>query len=402
MSENGDDACCHNGPLRGVRVLELGHVVSGPLCGMLLADLGADVVKVESRHRPDMLRGSGEGGEPGQDSVAFRSVNRNKRALTLDLADPASAQRRDDLVRSADVLLENFRPGVARRLGVDYERVATLNARLVYASITGFGDDGPLSDLGGYDLVAQAMSGLMSVTGSSRGMPYKSGAPVTDIASALYLTIAVLAALRSRDICGHGQRVSCSLLAAGVSLGIWEASHLWATGDVPGRLGNRHRALAPYEAVRASDGWFVIAANTDAMFRQAARVFGGGDWPDDPRFSTNARRLANREALSRLITAAAAGGTVNQWVTRLRCAGVPSGELLDVGQALDHPQTLANGMVVQTDDERGRQSAPMLGNPMRLSHTPVTYRTPAPGLGEHDGEFTDEWSRLADDSPWQS
>ncbi|SCG77925.1 CaiB/BaiF CoA transferase family protein [Micromonospora inositola] len=374
---------CAVGPLTGIRVLEFAHVVSAPLCGMLLADLGADVVKVESPHRPDMLRGSGARGPDG-DSMAFRTVNRNKRAVSLDLADEASTQMRDDLIRSADVLLENYSPGVPVRLGIDYERVRDINPRLVYASISGFGDEGPLRELGGYDFVAQAMSGLMSVTGPSRGVPYKIGVPVSDIASALYLTIGVLAALRARDECGHGQRVSCSLLAAGVSLGVWEASHLWATGEVPGRLGNAHRALAPYEAVRASDGWFVIAANTDAMFRRAATAFGREEWLDDPRFATNATRLAHRDALSRELRSAASAGPADLWVRLLREAGVPAGELLDVAQALDHPQVTANGMVAHVTDERTGRSTKVLGNPLRLSHTPVSYRRSAPGVGEHD------------------
>jgi crotonobetainyl-CoA:carnitine CoA-transferase CaiB-like acyl-CoA transferase len=359
--------------LAGIRVLEMAHVLSGPLCAMLLADLGAEVVKVESADRPDSMRTAGA--TLDGESVAFRSVNRNKRGMRLDLRDDDDRAAFADLVAGADVLVENFRPGVMERLGFGYEACRALNPGLVYASISGFGATGPIREQGGYDVVAQAMSGIMSVTGDAEGPPEKAGVPVTDVGAALYAALGIMAALRARDRCGHGQHVDCALLDVGISYGVWEAAEVWATGEPPARFGTDHRALAPYRRLGTRDGYFVIAANSDELFAAAAAALGHPEWSRDPRFATNRVRLENRAELARTIESVTRGLPGAEVVRRLVAAGVPAGEVLDHRDALSHEQAVARGMVPSL------AGAPVLGSPLRLSHTPVTYRSPAPPLG---------------------
>lgn len=374
-------------PLAGLRVLELAHVLSGPYCGMMLADLGADVIKIESPNRPDMMRASGAHVPGETDSLAFKTVNRSKRSLALDLTDSNDRAAFDNLVATADVLVQNYAPGAAERLGAGYSRTSAMNPRLIYVSISGFGAHGPLGGLGGYDLIAQAMSGLMSVTGEPDGEPMKAGVPITDITCALYATTGVLAALRSRDTCGHGQAVDCSLFDTGVAFSVWESAEYWASGIPPTRVGNAHQALSPYQPLRARDGWFAIGANNDDLFRRATSALGIPELAQDSRFLTNPDRLGNRIELAEALELVTALCDRSDVVRRLREVGVPCGEILDVGEALEHPHTQERRMVRYPSDTSGPSSHPVLGNPIHLSHTPIPDPAPAPLL-DADAEAT--------------
>jgi crotonobetainyl-CoA:carnitine CoA-transferase CaiB-like acyl-CoA transferase len=363
-------------------VLEFGHVVSGPYCAMMLADLGADVIKVEAPDRPDMLRSSGAR-EPGSGrSLAFETVNRGKTAISLDLGTAEGRRVLDKMLLTSDVLIENYRPGVAERLGIGYGHTSKINPRIVQASISGFGRTGPLRELGGYDMIAQAMSGLMSVTGPA-GQPTKVGVPISDIASALYATIGILAALRARDGCGHGQHVDCSLFDSALSFGVWESAEYFATGEAPQASGNAHRALAPYQPLRASDGWFVIAANTDEHFVRLAAALQMPDLLTDVRFGDNAARVEHRIELAGYLEAVTRLRPRTHWCELLRAAGVPSGEILDFRAALEHPQAVARGMVAEVAAEDIGGARRVLGNPVKLSHTPVGLSRGAPSQGQH-------------------
>jgi crotonobetainyl-CoA:carnitine CoA-transferase CaiB-like acyl-CoA transferase len=327
-----------------------------------------------------MLRSSGARESSTGRSLAFETVNRGKRAVSLDLGTPEGREMLDRMLLTSDVLIENYRPGVADRLGIGYAHTSSVNPRIVQASISGFGQTGPFRELGGYDLLAQAMSGLMSVTGPP-GEPTKVGVPISDIASALYASIGILAALRARDECGHGQHVDCSLFDSALSFGVWESAEYFATGDAPQASGNAHRALAPYQPFRASDGWFVVAANTDEHFVRLAGALGMANLLTDSRFSDNGARVEHRIELAARLEEVTCREPRTHWCGLLRAAGVPSGEMLDFRAALEHPQSVAREMVseVAADDTGG--SRRVLGNPVKLSHTPVRLSAGAPPPG---------------------
>jgi crotonobetainyl-CoA:carnitine CoA-transferase CaiB-like acyl-CoA transferase len=354
-------------------------VLSGPICTMLLADMGAEIIKVERPGAPDVLRSTGARHPDLPDSFAFESLNRNKRSIALDPRSPEDADVLLELVSRSDVFVENFRPGAADALGFGYERCAEVRPGLVYGSISGFGQSGPLAGRGGYDLIAQAMSGIMSVTGKPDGVPHKVGVPIGDVAAGLYLSIGILAALRYRDMTGLGQHVDVSLLDAATSFAVWEAAEVWATGQVPQRQGNAHRGFAPYEIFPASDGWFAIAANTEELFRRAAAVFGITEVVQaNADFATNAARVANRVALADLLAERTRTAPIDHWVNLLDAQGVPAGPVLDVAAALELPQIAARGMSVQPPGADSRVR--ILGNAIKMSITPPTVRDPAPRL----------------------
>ncbi|HEU5320915.1 MAG TPA: CoA transferase, partial [Methylomirabilota bacterium] len=278
--------------LEGIRVLDQTQVMAGPFCTMLLADMGADVIKIEPPGG-EATRRMGLAQAPGV-SAAFLAVNRNKRGMTLDLKRPSGVALLKRLAATADVLVENYRPGVARRLGVDYETLRAVNPRLVYCSISGFGQTGPYASRGGYDLVAQGMSGIMSATGSEGGPPVKVGVPVTDLGAGLFGVLGILCALRARHRTGRGQIVDASLFEAGLALSVWEATEYWFTGHAPRALGTAHRLNAPYQAFRARDGWFTVGAANDRLWPRFAALLGLEHLVDEPRFATVAARLAHR------------------------------------------------------------------------------------------------------------
>jgi crotonobetainyl-CoA:carnitine CoA-transferase CaiB-like acyl-CoA transferase len=365
--------------LEGIRVIDQTQVMAGPTCAMLLGDLGADVIKVEPpggeatrRIEPELVPGV---------SAAFVAVNRNKRAMTLDLKHPRGVDVFKTLVRTADVLIENYRPGVAKRLGVDYETLATANPRLVYCSISGFGQTGPYASRGGYDLIAQGMSGIMSVTGHAGGPPVKVGVPITDLGAALFGVFGILCALRARRTTGRGQFVDTSLYEAGVALSVWEATEFWYTGEIPQRLGTAHRMNGPYQAFRASDGHFTVGAANERLWPRFTRLLGLESLMSDPRFVDVGDRVKNRLALEQEIERVTATKPRRHWLEQCETAGIPAGPIYSVPEALADPHAVARGMVQEVDHaDAGRVKT--LGNPVKMSASPPTLRRAAPRLGE--------------------
>ena len=365
--------------LAGIRVIDQTQVMAGPTATMLLGDLGADVIKVEPIEG-ETTRGM-DPRLPGGASAAFLAVNRNKRSLALDLKQPRALEVFGRLVRTADVLVENYRPGVAKRLGVDYDALSAMNPRLVYCSISGFGQTGPYASRGGYDLVAQGMSGIMSVTGHEGGPPVKVGVPVADLGAGLFGVFGILCALRARRTTGRGQYVDTSLFDAGVALGVWESTEFWCTGNVPRRLGTAHRLNAPYQAFRAADGHFTVGAANDKLWPRFCSVLGREALARDPRFVTLSGRLRHRAELEREIEAVTATETRAHWLARCEAAGIPAGPINTIPEAHADPQAQARGMVQETVDP-GAGPVRALGNPVKLSRTPVTPCKAAPHLGE--------------------
>jgi formyl-CoA transferase len=365
--------------LDGLRVLDQTQVMAGPFCAMLLADMGADVIKIEPPGG-ETTRGMDLEVAPGV-SAPFLAVNRNKRGLVLDLKRTEGVALLKKLVATADVLVENYRPGVARRLGVDYATLAAINPRLVYCSISGFGQTGPYADRGGYDLIAQGMSGIMSATGSDGGAPVKVGVPITDLGAGLFAVFGILCAVRARHLTGRGQLVDTSLFEAGLSLSAWEATEYWFTGQVPRGLGTAHRLNAPYQAFRASDGHFTVGAANDNLFPRFCALLGLDHLVGDPRFDTVAHRLENRAQLESLVEAATVTQLRAHWLARCETAGVPAGPIYTVPEALDDPHARARGMVQELmHPQAGRVKG--LGNPVKMSVTPPVLGKAAPALGE--------------------
>jgi formyl-CoA transferase len=365
--------------LNGLRVLDLTQVMAGPFCTMLLADMGADVIKIEPPGG-DATRGVDLELAPGV-SAPFLAVNRNKRGLVLDLKRPDGLTILERLAATADVLIENYRPGVAKRIGVDYARLSMLNARLIYCSISGFGQTGPYASRGGYDLIAQGMSGIMSATGTEGGAPVKVGVPVTDLGAGLFAVFGILCALRARHVTGRGQLVDTSLFEAGLALSAWEATEYWFTGQVPRGLGTAHRLNAPYQAFRASDGHFTVGAANDNLFPRFCALLGLEHLVTDPRFDTVGHRLKNRAALEALIEAATVHQPRAHWLAKCEDAGVPAGPIYSVPEALDDAHARARGMVQELPHPSlGRVKG--LGNPVKMSRTPPGMAKTAPTLGE--------------------
>jgi formyl-CoA transferase len=363
--------------LDGIRVLDQTQVMAGPFCSMLLADMGADVIKIEPPGGEDTRRERELA--PGV-SASFLAVNRNKRSLRVDLKQPAGVELVKRLVATADVLVENYRPGVARRLGVDYETLAALNPRLIYCSISGFGQTGPYASRGGFDLVAQAMSGIMSATGSDGGAPVKVGVPITDLGAGLFAVVGILCALRARHRTGRGQRVDTSLFEAGVALSQWEATQYWYTGEVPRGLGTAHRLNAPYQALQASDGHFTVGAANENLWPRFATLLGLPHLITDPRFDSVANRVRNRGELETLLEQVTRTETRAHWLARCEAAGIPAGPIYTVPEAHADPHAQARGMVQELPHPQlGRVKA--LGNPVKMSATPPRLRTAAPALG---------------------
>ena len=365
--------------LEGLRVLDQTQVMAGPFCAMLLADMGADVVKIEPPGG-ETTRAMDLEAAPGV-SAPFLAVNRNKRGLVLDLKRVEGVAILTQLVATADVLIENYLPGVARRLGVDYATLSAVNPRLVYCSISGFGQTGPYAERGGYDLIAQGMSGIMSATGSEGGAPVKVGVPITDLGAGLFAVFGILCAVRARRVTGRGQFVDTSLFEAGLALSAWEATEYWYTGQVPRGLGTAHRLNAPYQAFRASDGYFTVGAANDNLFPRFCAILGRDDLVHDPRFDSLARRLRHRAELERLVEAVTERRPRAHWLAQCEAAGVPAGPINTVPEALDDPHVHARGMVQElAHPDAGRVKG--LGNPVKLSATPPAMRKAAPRLGE--------------------
>ena len=367
----------------------MSQVLAGPYCAMLLGDLGCDVIKIEPPGTGDSSRHSLGEPQPWGETGAFLAVNRNKRSVTLSLKAPRGREVFERLARTADVVIESYRPGTTDRLGVGYEALSAVNPRLVYASVSGFGATGPYRGRGGYDIIAQGHTGIMSATGEPDGPPAKAGVALTDTGAGLFCAIAILAALIARERTGRGQHVDTSLFEAGLAFGVWETTELWWSGRIPQRLGSAHRMSAPYQAVRTSDGYITIGAFTDKLWGAAAAALGHPEWTDDPRFSVSAARLENRDALIAAIEEVTAGTPSADVVERLVGAGVPAGPVANYAQAVDDPQTLAREMIV-TADHPLAGTIKMIGTPFKMSGTPTSVRRPPPTLGQHNEEVLRE------------
>lgn len=372
--------------LENLTVVDLTQVMAGPFCCQLLGDLGADVIKVEPVGRGDATREATGHRLPHGESAAFLAVNRNKRSIAIDLQTPAGLAAFRRLAQNADVVVESFRPGVAKRLGVDYASLRGVNEKLVYASISGFGQTGPYAARPGYDLIAQAMSGIMSVTGDADGTPVKSGVPVADMSAGMLCAVGILSACLARAITGRGQAVDASLYDAALAVSVWETAELWATGEAPARLGSAHRVNAPYEAFPTRDGYLTIGANNARLWERLCAVLDRPDLLADPRFATNADRVHHRAALAAELTHSLSTRDTEEWVELLLDAGVPAGPIRDYRQSCADPHTLAREMVVELDHPvEGRVRA--LGIPVKLSETAGTIRRVPPQLGEHTDEI---------------
>src|SRR5690554_5813798 len=357
--------------LSGIRVADFSRVLAGPYATMMLADLGADVIKVESPAGDDTRAWKPPVDAAGR-SIYFASVNRNKRAVTLDLRDEEQRATARELAVTADVVVENFKPGGMASFGLDYEAIAAENPGVVYCSITGFGE-GEGAALPGYDLLVQAVGGLMSVTGQADGEPTKAGVALVDVLTGMNAVIGIQAALRSRELNGRGQRVQVNLLQSLLSALVNQASGTLATGTPPGRMGNAHPSISPYETYCAADRPMVIAVGNDRQFAAMARVLGDESLPVDARFLHNGDRVAHREELKARIEAALSARPAAEWVDELLAAGVPAGRVNDVGEAIALADSLGLGPVVSVGD-----GIRLVANPIRLSETPPTYRLPPP------------------------
>lgn len=369
------------GPLSGIVVADFSRVLSGPYCTMLLADMGARVVKIEQPDKGDDTRGWGPPFINGE-SAYFLSINRNKESLTLDLKRPESREVVDRLVAGADVVVENFRPGTMARMGLGYDTLAARHPRLVYCSISGFGQTGPKRDRPGYDAVVQAEGGLMSITGDADGPPYRLGVAISDIVAGIFAAHGAVLALFARERTGRGQLVDVGMLDATAALLTYQAGIYFATGSSPARMGNRHPTIVPYETFSASDGEFVIAVGNDELWRRFCATAGLEPLAEDARFATNRDRVTNYDALRPLLAARLRERPRAEWLDALTRAGVPCGSVRAIGEVLADPQLEAREMIARFE-HAAAGALRALGVPIKLSSTPGAVRTPPPRLGEH-------------------
>lgn len=377
------------GPLDGVKVIELAHVMAGPVCGRMLADMGADVVKVERPGAGDPTRRFVPPHVEGR-SAAFLMLNRNKRGIALDLKDTAGKEALRHLLRKADVVVENFRVGTMERLGFGYEALREDNPRLVYCQVTGFGRTGPMAELGGFDLIAQGYAGLMSVTGEGGPRPpVKCGPPLTDITAGILAAMGVSAALAQREKTGVGQRVDTSLYEAGITQTFWQSAIALASGASPGPLGSAHPLSAPYECFGTLDGWLNVGGSNDATWLRLTRAIGREELAEDSRFETNAARMANVAVLREILTEVFRTRTTDAWLDVLAEAAVPAGPVASIGEMLANPQTRAREMVVPIPV--GTETVETLGMPVKFSGAPCLVERGAPDLGADTREVLVEY-----------
>ena len=365
-------------PLEGVKVIDLSRILAGPLCSMTLADFGAEVLKVENAAGDETRSWKPPVNAQGI-STYYWSVNRNKQAVVADFADATQLQALRGLIRDADVLVENFRPGVLAKFGLDYESLRELNPALVYCSISGFGHTGPRRREAGYDAVMQGEGGLMSITGAADGPPYRLGVAIADIVTGMFAAQGITAALLARERTGRGQAVDIAMLDSVAALLSYQAGIYFATNRAPGRMGNRHPTIVPYETFSASDGEFVLAVGNDDQWRRFCRV---ADLDEDERFATNRQRVVAYDELRPLLAARLRREPRGYWIERLTAAGVPCGSVRDLAELFSDPQMAARAMV---EEVQHAAVGPMrvLGTPLKLSETAASIRMPPPRLGEH-------------------
>ena len=379
-------------PLQGIRVLDVSQVMAGPFACMLLADLGADVIKVEPPEG-DQTRGAMGFKMKGPDSMGFLNMNRNKRSLVLDLKTPAGKEAFYELVKTADVIVENYRPGVVQRLGIDYESVSKVNPKIVYASISGFGQSGPWASRPGFDLMAQAMSGVMSVTGYKGEKPVKAGVPVADIGCALFATYGLLAAYIGAQKTGQGQHIDASLFDSVMAFSIWDMSEYWGTGVPPAPLGTSNKMSAPYQAVKAHDGYFVMGATNQKLWAKLCALLDRPDLLKHPAYETVSLRLKHREALIEELELEFAKKDSSAWVDSRLEAGIPAGPILTYPEAFEGEHGTHRRMCMEIDHPiEGKVKN--IGFPVKMLGTPQQVRRHPPLLGEHTEEILAELAAL--------
>lgn len=394
------------GALDGLKVLDLSRVLAGPWASQLLADMGADVVKLERPEAGDDTRAWGppwvkdSHGEPTKESAYYSSANRNKRSLTVDLSTLEGQSLVRKLVAEADVLIENFKVGGLKRYALDYNSLKSINPRLIYCSITGFGQTGPNASRPGYDFLIQGLGGLMSMTGRADGTPgegpVKVGVALTDVMTGLYATISILAALAHRERSGEGQYIDLALLDVQIACLANQAANYLVSGDVPTRMGNAHPNIVPYQDFPTADGYMIITAGNDGQFSRMCQVFGQSEWSRLPRFSTNPERVRHREELVSLICKVTITQTTDQWVQAMTEAGVPCGPINTLDRVFADPQVVHREMRVEMPHPSGT-TIPLVANPIRFSATPVKYRLPPPTLGQHSEDVLEQWLGMGGD-----
>jgi len=372
--------------LEGIRVLDVTQVMAGPFCAMQLCDMGADVIKVEPPEGDSTRRMAGAA---GTDSPGFNAVNRGKRGIVLDLKTRPGQTAFRRLLHTTDIVIENYRPGVMKDFGLDYASLASDHPGLIYASISGYGQTGPDASRGGFDLIAQGVSGLMSVTGEPGRPPAKVGVPLTDLGAGLFALSAILAALHYRARTGRGQHIDTSLVEAGIALSVWESAEYFAAGVAPEPLGSAHRMFAPYQAIRCADGYITLGAANDRLFHRLCDLLGHPEWKTEPDYLTATHRVRNRAALVSRIEAITTGQPRRHWLGLFDAHGLPAGPINDYAEAFADPQIRAREMVVEIDHPSlGRLRA--LGSPIKMSETPPIANRRAPLLGEHSREVLRE------------
>ena len=384
-----------SGPLSHIRVLDLSRVLAGPWAGQNLADLGAEVIKVERPKHGDDSRTYGppwikdREGQDTKDSAYFTSANRGKKSITLNISKPEGQKLARELARVCDVLIENYKFGDLARYGLSYDDLKPINPRLIYCSVTGFGQTGPYREHPGYDFMIQGMGGMMSVTGEPDGTPgggpQRAGVPVADIITGMYASIAICAAIAHRAETGVGQQLDLALLDSQIALLAYQNTNYFATGKPPKRIGNLHPNIVPYQPFKTADGDVILACGNDNLFRKFCAAAGCAELVDDPRFTSNGNRVENRAELTRRLQAVFAQRGTRAWVELLEAAGVPNGPINDVAQVFEEPQVKARGIKVELDHPvAGR--LPTVASPMRFSATPVEYKLAPPVLGQHTEE----------------
>ncbi|MCA0054987.1 MULTISPECIES: CaiB/BaiF CoA-transferase family protein [unclassified Mesorhizobium] len=384
-------------PLKGVRVVELARILAGPWAGQLLADLGADVIKIESPDGGDDTRKWGPPFVMGKDgenlsAAYYHSCNRGKRSIAIDFSTPEGAETVRRLVATSDVLIENFKLGGLKKYGLDYDSLRKINPRLVYCSITGFGQDGPYAPRAGYDFIIQGMAGMMSITGEAGREPQKAGVAISDIFTGLYSVIAIQAALRHAEKTGEGQHIDMALFDTQISaLGNQNLNYL-VSGKSPVQMGNAHMNIAPYEVLPVRDGHIILAVGNDGQFARFCAVVGLDELPGNPDFATNPARVANRAALRERIVEALKTKDRDPLLAKLEAASVPASPINTIGQMFADPQAIARGMRLDLDDGHGNL-LPSVRAPMIMSETPLVYERPSPRLGEHTDEILAELER---------
>jgi crotonobetainyl-CoA:carnitine CoA-transferase CaiB-like acyl-CoA transferase len=384
------------GPLKGLKVIELAHIMAGPVCGLMLADMGADVIKVEKIPGGDDTRRSVPPDIDGE-SAAYMMMNRNKRGVAVNLKDEKGREVLRRLLKDADVVIENYRRGTMEKLGFGYGELKKMNPGLIYAEISGFGRTGPYADRGGFDLIAQGMSGLMSITGEGPGRPpVKVGAPVSDITAGILGALGVVSAHVHKMQTGEGQRVDTSLFEAAITHTYWQSAITFATGNSPGPMGSAHPLNAPYQALRTSDGWVNIGAANQANWLRLLEVLEAPELGEDERFRENSGRMAHLAELSGALEEHMVTRTTDEWLAKFEAAGLPAGPVLDIAQMHHDPQAIAREMVVEAEHAR-LGPVKTIGLPIKFSGTPGGVQHGAPVYGQHTREVLSEYGYNADE-----